>query len=483
LKDVRFVNRAEQTDRGPHGSPSILPSSTSEVDKKLCFNELLLSGKSGFQRFQEVVSDSLPDPLLEAAPSFLMKVYSVLQMMPSDSRGLVLQASSEELEKFSMTFDSGADTHVLSIAAAHALFEKKTASNLRVIGVCGTPQPAAMMGKLIITVQDSVSLEKFTIDLGVAHAMDNCPMNLLSVSLLIKAGATVHFERGNSYFQAFPGATPICFVENNGMFQIMASKGSSPEGGNEPSLSYACESQAFGVAADLGVWHQRVRHMSMQDLSMIEKHNLVDGFKLRGRVSATSCGCDACRQAKIRRAPEHDSRAHPNKASFVGECVSTDTKEVPFVSLQGYRYVMVFVDQFSRLSFVYYLRSKGESTLALRQYLTDMKRLGVTVKSIHSDRGSEFFEQDGETLLDRDRRIHDFRKCCNDNGILHVVRPVENKEKFAEVFFRDHFRAVDTMLWAARLTPCLWPQALGYSVHVFNLTPLESLGGLLLFNW
>jgi hypothetical protein len=118
----------------------------------LCFNELLLSGKSGFQRFQEVVSDSLPDPLLEAAPSFLMKVYSVLQTMPSDSRGLVLQASSEELEKFSMTFDSGADTHVLSLAAAHALFEKKTASNLRVIGVCGTPQPAAMMGKLIITV-------------------------------------------------------------------------------------------------------------------------------------------------------------------------------------------------------------------------------------------------------------------------------------------------------------------------------------------
>ena len=148
------------------------------------------------------------------------------------------------------------------------------------------------------------------------------------------------------------------------------------------------------------------------------------------------------------------------------------------MSLHGYRYVMVFVDQFSRLSFVHYLRNKSESAAALQKYLAEMKRLGVTVQEIHSDRGSEFFEQDGETLSDRDRRIHDFRQLCIDNGILHVVRPVENKEKFAEVFFRDHFRAVDTMLWSARLAPCLWPQALGYSVHVFNLTPLEALGGL-----
>ena len=49
------------------------------------------------------------------------------------------------------------------------------------------------------------------------------------------------------------------------------------------------------------------------------------------------------------------TRAHPRAATFVGESVSTDTKEVPYVSLHGYRYVMVFVDHFSKLSFVYFL--------------------------------------------------------------------------------------------------------------------------------
>jgi hypothetical protein len=421
-------------------------------------------------------SEPVVDALLQASPSLLMQVYSVLQAMPVDSKGRVLQATTTELEQFHMTFDSGADTHLLSLSAAHALFDMKMVSCLKVIGVSGKVQPADMMGKLIIPVQDPVSSERFTIDLGVAHAMDSCPMNLLSVSLLIKAGATVHFEKGNSYFQAYPGARPIAFVEKDGMFQLVAEKGSSADAA-AAMLSFATNGHAFGVAADLTLWHQRVRHMSMEDLLKIYKHNLVEGFTLRGRVTPTSCDCDACRQAKIKRAPEHDTRAHPSVASRVGMIFSTDTKEVPYVSLHGYRYVVVFVDNYSRLSFAYFLRSKRESITVLKQFLADMDRLGITVGTITSDRGSEFFQQDGETLPDRDRRTHEFRQFCDANRIDHVVRPVGNKEKYAEVWFRDHFRAVDVMLWAARLTPCLWPEALAYSCFVFNRTPLESNGG------
>jgi transposase InsO family protein len=66
---------------------------------------------------------------------------------------------------------------------------------------------------------------------------------------------------------------------------------------------------------------------------------------------------------------------------------------VPYVSLHGYRYVVVFVDQYSRLSFAYCLRSKRDSTAALKQYIADIKHLGITIGTIYSDRGSEFFRQ------------------------------------------------------------------------------------------
>jgi len=42
--------------------------------------------------------------------------------------------------------------------------------------------------------------------MGRANGIKHCPVNILSVSLLIKVGAIVHFEKDNSYFQPRAGA-------------------------------------------------------------------------------------------------------------------------------------------------------------------------------------------------------------------------------------------------------------------------------------
>ena len=90
-----------------------------------------------------------------------------------------------------------------------------------------------------------------------------------------------------------------------------------------------------------------------------------------------------------------------------------------------------------------------------------MARLGVhRILNIQSDRGSEYFEQEGSSQYNAGRRLHAFSQHCEANGIRHIVLPVEMKEKLAEVFFRDHFRAVDCMLWEARLSPAFWADAL-----------------------
>ena len=86
------------------------------------------------------------------------------------------------------------------------------------------------------------------------------------------------------------------------MFQLLAERGivtASPEPAPAPQCSASVNGASFGAVGDLGLWHRRVRHMSMYKLKQIYNHHLVDGFKLRGRQSAESCGCDAFRQAKI----------------------------------------------------------------------------------------------------------------------------------------------------------------------------------------
>ena len=79
---------------------------------------------------------------------------------------------------------------------------------------------------------------------------------------------------------------------------------------------------------DMNLWHRRMRHMSVLQLNKINKHNLVDGFKVKGNPS-TACNCDTCAQAKIRRAATPAVSENTTKASFIGDYVSTDLKDVP----------------------------------------------------------------------------------------------------------------------------------------------------------
>jgi hypothetical protein len=189
-------------------------------------------------------------------------------------------------------------------------------------------------------------------------------------------------------------------------------------------------------------------------LKQVHDSNAVDGFKLSGR-GFSNCICDTCRQAKLRRRAARHEREFPSRATRIGHTVSTDVKILPFVSFQGYRYCVNFVDHYSGLGFCYFMRHKNEVTAKLLTYISEMARFGIKISNLQSDRGSEYFAQEGDTLMHRDRRQHEFGIMCARQSppILHVLTPVESHEKVAEVWFRDHFRAANAMLWEARLSP------------------------------
>ena len=422
----------------------------------------------------------LPAPpqqvLVDALPSLLLEIYDSFKKKSDD--GHVFAA--KEAKEFLLTFDSGSDTHLFTLEAAEALFTTKQLSTLRVVGVSGKSTNADLSGHLIVCVEDPLSGYRYNIDLGQAHAMQDCPMNLLSVSLLLQVGASVHFEKDNCWFKVHDGAEPIKFVQRDGLFHVAATKAQQTEP-RTTTHSYVLHGQVYRTAGDLRLWHRRCRHLDFDKLMQINRHNLVDGFKLNGRQSA-SCGCDTCRMTKIRRVPIHKSKEFADSASFVGHTVSTDTKSLPYVSMQGFRYVLVFVDHYSDLSIAFFMRSKTESAAKLRLYLAEMARLGVArIANIVCDRGSEFFEQSGDTMFDKDRNLHAFHQVCEENRparINLIVQPVESKAKRAELFFREHFKVADAYLWEARLGPWAWADALSYSTHQFNRTPQDRFGGL-----
>jgi transposase len=102
---------------------------------------------------------------------------------------------------------------------------------------------------------------------------------------------------------------------------------------------------------------------------------------------------------------EHPFESVPD---CLGHTIHSDLKVLPFESFRGYKYVINFIDSFSRLGFCYFLRSKTEVIAAFRQYIADMKRFGVRIQNIRTDRGSEYFEQEGDALFNRARLLYQF---------------------------------------------------------------------------
>ena len=372
------------------------------------------------------------------------------------------------------TLDSASDIHVIQLKEAIKYFSEKSDSNLKVLGVSGNVTRADLQGHLVIVVEDDNG-NKHNIDLGIAQGMEQVPVNLLSVSLLLRSGCIVHLEENHCYLQLHKDGPQIDIRCNNGMFEIDALP--EYEEGKGPSSQHSCSVDGTSLAAfgNLTTWHRRLAHMSKERLVRIHKNGSVDGFKLKGH-NLINAKCDTCSQAKILRNAVPSERKFSDPANHIGHTVSSDVKLVPFATFRGMRYAVTYVDHHTLLGMVFFVRSKAEIYGTLDRYLREMKALGVTVKNIQTDRGSEYFSQEGDLIEDRDRNLHKFGEVCLAYNVRHIIQPVEMKEKVAENSFRYLFRAVNAMLWEARLSPAFWEDACAYAQYLWNRTPNSHTG-------
>lgn len=434
----------------------------------------------------------------------------VSQMAQVYSASISNSKSKRRQTTHEFTMDSASTEHILSMEVAKMLLGSKR-TQLKVIGVSGTKTRANVEGNLIITVSDGT--RNFKIDLGTSYGMEGCPLNILSISKLIKQGAVLHFELGNCYMKLnknSPSSIPL--REKEGMFRINGQtaeeSGASPttsdfdiftpstavgdaprasttefvENGegkdmvDDDSKSFSIEGKCFAaVSAEIKLWHRRVRHLNANRLLDIHKQGKVLGFKVKNPPKKRiQCDCESCKLAKIQRRPVPHATEYPGEANVIGHTVSVDTKSVGVTTHKGYKYVIAFVDKKSHLCMEYFMRSKSETTAMLKRYIKDMWRLGkVKIQNIQTDRGSEFFEQEGESQFNEGRCVHEFAKCCQDNGIYHIKLPVEEKEKLAEQWNKEHYRCADTMLLEARMHPLFWADAVAYSSYQYNRIPNE----------
>ncbi|CAI5962240.1 unnamed protein product [Closterium sp. NIES-65] len=218
------------------------------------------------------------------------------------------------------------------------------------------------------------------------------------------------------------------------------------------------------------LWHHRLGHPSLPRLRGMASRVLVSGLpqSLPPLPSGPGPSCVPCVEGRLRAAP-HSSQFPPTEAPL--QTLHMDVWGPAPVRGQGHeRYFLLVVDDYSRYTTVFPLRSKGAVTEVLIDWIREARLQlrrsfgsDFPVLRLHSDRGGEF----SSGLL---------RDYCRAQGIRQTFTLPDSPQQngIAERRIGMVMDVARTSMMHAAAPHFLWPFAVRYAAHQLNLHPRVS---------
>ena len=135
------------------------------------------------------------------------------------------------------------------------------------------------------------------------------------------------------------------------------------------------------------LWHQHLGHANYKQVAKVSKLEAVVGLPKFGKVEKNVC---AMSNGKTNKISPSQSKCSCYFTSF--GVTSVDLMGLMRIeSMGGKRYIMVVVDDFSRYSWVEFLREKSEACDKMEMLCKKLQNeKGVPIIKIRSDHGKEF---------------------------------------------------------------------------------------------
>ncbi|KAL0331212.1 UNVERIFIED_CONTAM: Retrovirus-related Pol polyprotein from transposon TNT 1-94 [Sesamum angustifolium] len=151
------------------------------------------------------------------------------------------------------------------------------------------------------------------------------------------------------------------------------------------------------------LWHRRLGHFNFQGLKILHQKKMMTDLP---QIQAVEGACEACLQGKQHKKPFPSETSWRAKA--VLELIHTDVcGPMRTPSHEQNRYFIIFIDDYSRMTWVYFMREKSEVFKVFKKFKNLVeKQSGRSIKVLRSDRGKEynnsefdkFCEEEGEKL-------------------------------------------------------------------------------------
>ncbi|KAG7584165.1 GAG-pre-integrase domain [Arabidopsis suecica] len=262
--------------------------------------------------------------------------------------------------------------------------------------------------------------------------------NLISVSQLCDEGLEVTFTKVDC--KAFDEAGDI----------VLGGKRT----GNNCYMWENRTTNCFSARDNLNLWHQRLGHMNTRNLATLVDKEIIRGVPKLKVEDKMICGpCNQGKQVKVQHKKVPDVQT---KSAL--DLVHMDLMgPMQIESIAGKKYVFVLVDDFSRYTWVRFIREKSDTADSFRIWALQLINERGGIKRIRSDHGGEFQNESMKDFCENHGIAHQFSapRTPQQNGV------VERKNRTLQEMAR-------AMIHGNQVPQRFWAEAINTSCYIIN---------------
>ncbi|KAH9734074.1 Integrase catalytic domain-containing protein [Citrus sinensis] len=283
--------------------------------------------------------------------------------------------------------------------------------------------------------------------IGEVRHVNGLKKNPLSLGQIDNHGCKTHVENG--IIKIVKGALVLMKAEKIGANLFML-KGETLQEADACVASNGEESTMM--------WHLKLGHMSEQGLKILSERKLLPGLK-----SVSLPFCEHCVISKQHRLKFSRSIA---RSKCILDLIHSDVWESPDISMGGAKYMVTFIDDYSRRCWVYTIKKKSDVFPVFKEYKARVElESGKKIKCLRTDNGGEY--TDGEFLV-----------FCKREGIQRqfTVAYTPQQNGVAERMNRTLIERIRAMLRTAGLPNSFWAEAAKTACYIVNRSPSTAIG-------
>nr|GEW94937.1 retrovirus-related Pol polyprotein from transposon TNT 1-94 [Tanacetum cinerariifolium] len=224
-------------------------------------------------------------------------------------------------------------------------------------------------------VQGNVTINRVYYVEGLNH-------NLFSVGQFCDADLEVAFRKSTCFVRDLQGNDLLIRNRGSDLYTISLQESTS--------LTPLCV-MAKATPTQAWLWHRTLSHLNFDYINLLSKKDIMIGLpKLKYDKDQL---CSSCELSKAKRS-SFKLKAVPSSKGRLNLLHMDLCGPMQVASINGKKYILVIVDDYSRYTWTLFLRSKDEILEVLKDFLTMIQRnLQALVINVRTDRGTEFLNK------------------------------------------------------------------------------------------